>query len=95
MFMNTSTMLPMNMLAMTPQAISGRISNSIGPGCTPSIISAPSMTAVVPELGMPIASIGMMEAVADALFAASGAATPTMSPLPKFSGFLLSCRSVV
>ena len=46
----------------------------------------PSRMAVVGDPGMPSVSIGSMEPVLAALFADSGAATPFMSPLPKFSG---------
>jgi hypothetical protein len=44
------------------------------------------MIAVVAEPGMPSVSIGTMAAVAAALLADSGAATPSMAPLPKRSG---------
>ena len=50
------------------------------------MISAPSMTAVVPEPGMPSANIGTIAPVAAALLAASGAATPSITPVPNFSG---------
>ena len=46
-------------------------------------MKAPSITAVVPEPGMPSASIGTIEPVCAALSAVSGAARPRMSPLPK------------
>jgi hypothetical protein len=44
--------------------------------------SAPTITAVVPEPGTPSVSIGTKLPSAEALLAASGAATPRMSPLP-------------
>ena len=47
------------------------------------ISSAPSSTAVVPDPGMPSASMGTMLPICAALSAVSGAATPRMSPSPK------------
>ena len=61
----------------------------------PSISSAPIMTAVVPEPGTPSASIGMSAPTEAALFADSGAATPSTAPLPKSSGCLDSCFCVL
>ena len=81
-------MLPISMEAMTPQAISGWSEKRVGPGFTPSIISAPSMTAVVPEPGMPRVSRGTMAPQEQALLDASGAARPSIAPLPNSSGFL-------
>ena len=46
---------------------------------------APSITAVVPEPGMPSVSKGTNEPVQAALFAVSGAASPLMDPLPNFN----------
>jgi len=92
--MMTRMMLPMRMEAMTPHAISGYWEKRIGPGLTPSIISAPSMTAVVPEPGMPSVSSGTIAPAAQELFAASGAASPSMAPLPNFSGVLLRFFSI-
>ncbi len=43
--------------------------------------------AAVAEVGRPRASIGTSTPAADALFAASGPATPSMAPLPNSSGF--------
>ncbi|MNG19154.1 hypothetical protein D3C84_1032860 [compost metagenome] len=45
-------------------------------------LSAPIITAVVPEPGTPRVSMGISEPQAEALLAASGAATPRRSPLP-------------
>ena len=45
---------------------------------------APTITAVVPKPGTPSVSMGTKEPAADALLAASGAATPRMSPCPKW-----------
>ena len=44
------------------------------------------MTAMVALAGMPSVSSGMNDDVAAALFAVSGAATPSMAPLPNRSG---------
>ena len=46
-------------------------------------VNAPIMTAVVPEPGTPSVNIGTNEPQAEALFAASGEATPRRSPSPK------------
>ena len=48
---------------------------------------APSMTAVVPEPGTPSVSRGTIAPPLAALFAVSGAATPSMTPVPKRSGY--------
>ena len=79
-------MLAMYCEAIRPQTNCGFFSNSIGPGRRPHIIRPPSMIAVVAEPGMPSVSIGTMAAVAPALFADSGAATPSIAPLPNCSG---------
>ena len=47
------------------------------------IKSAPRRIAVVPEPGMPSVSIGTIAPPAAALLAASGAASPRISPVPK------------
>ena len=46
------------------------------------------MTAVVADPGIPNARVGIIAPPVAELLAASGAATPSISPLPKFSGFL-------
>ena len=48
----------------------------------------PSRIAVVGDPGIPRVSIGSIEPVLAALLADSGAATPSMLPLPKESGSL-------
>ena len=63
--------------------------NSSGPGCRPCTISAPIMMAVAPSPGMPRVSTGIKAPPLTALFPASGAATPSGSPYPKFSLCLL------
>ena len=67
--------------------------NSIGPGVSPHITMPPSSSAVVGEPGMPSVSIGSSEPVEAALLALSGAATPSMAPLPKRSGVFEPLRA--
>lgn len=93
-FKITKKMLPINILLTNVQIISGCFSNNRGPGCKPNITTAPNMTAVVPEPGTPIVSNGISEPTEAALFEASGAATPSMAPLPNFLLFLEICFSV-
>ncbi|MNC86401.1 hypothetical protein D3C83_20580 [compost metagenome] len=49
-------------------------------------MKAASRIAVVPEPGMPSVSSGTMAPPVSALFAPSGAATPSGTPVPNFSG---------
>ncbi len=67
--------------------------NSSGPGTTPLLMSRPSSTAMAPEPGMPSASEGMSAPATMALFAVSGAATPSSRPVPNFSGCREARRS--
>ena len=67
--------------------------NSMGPGVRPLIISVPSRMASAGVVGMPSDSSGMKPAMAVALLAASGAATPSIMPVPNFSGVREICRS--
>ena len=76
----------MYMLAMTAHTRSAFLANSSGPGRMPNMISAPRMIAVVPEPGTPSESIGTIAPAAAALLADSGAATPSIAPLPKRDG---------
>ena len=75
-------MFPTYMEAASPQNRSGSSVMRRGPGVTPSPRSAPRRTAVVPLPGTPRVRRGIMAPLAAALFAASGAATPRMSPVP-------------
>src|SRR5688572_17500368 len=52
------------------------------------------MIAAVAEVGRPSVSNGISAVVTDALFAASGPATPSIAPLPNSSGCLVSFFSV-
>ncbi|MCY1522811.1 hypothetical protein D9M68_576810 [compost metagenome] len=83
MFITSRMTLPMNSEAIRPQTTSGCCSNSSGPGVMLYRVRAPIITAVVPEPGTPRVSIGISEPQAEALLAASGAATPRRSPSPK------------
>src|SRR5690606_41354696 len=73
-FITISMMLATNSEAIRPQTMSGWSRNSSGPGVMLYSVSAPSITAVVPEPGTPRVSIGTMEPQAEALLAVSGAA---------------------
>ena len=75
-----SMMLPIYMLAMSPQTKSGLDVKSRGPGRMPCMMRAPRRTAVVPDPGIPRVSRETMAPPAAALFADSGAATPSMAP---------------
>jgi len=57
-------------------------SNSSGPGCRLKIWNAASMIAAVAEVGMPKVNSGTSVPLKDALFAASGPATPSIAPSP-------------
>ncbi len=72
----------------TPQNRSGCSETSCGPGGMPWISSAPNISAIVALAGMPSVSSGMNDEVAAALFAVSGAATPSIAPLPEPLGLL-------
>ena len=78
--------LPIHMLAISPQNSSGCLAMMLGPGWMPWIIMAPIISAIRAFGGMPRLSIGMKQACAAALLAASGAATPSMAPWPKRCG---------
>jgi hypothetical protein len=56
-----------------------------GPGWMPWMIMAPIISAITGLDGMPSVSSGMKEVCAAALLADSGAATPSIAPLPKRS----------
>ena len=74
------------MLAIRPQKRSGFWVITVGPGAMPWMMSAPSISAMVPLAGIPSVSIGMNLHCASALFAASGPATPSIAPWPKRDG---------
>ena len=82
----TSIRLPIHMLAIMPQNNSGRSVMTAVPGAMPWIVIAPIISAMTGVDGMPSVSSGMNEVCAPALLAASGAATPSIAPLPKRVG---------
>ena len=55
---------------------------SMGPGLSPWIYKAPMITAVTASPGIPSVSIGMYAPPMAALFAVSGAMTPSYAPSP-------------
>ena len=81
-----SIRLPIHMEAITPQNRSGCLVITCGPGWMPWIMSAPIISAISGLVGRPSVSIGTKLVCAPALLAASGAATPSMAPLPKRDG---------
>lgn len=83
--MHTRMTFPRYMEAISPQATSASFTKKEGPGEMPSIISAPIMMAVAPEPGTPKVSIGTMAPMEAALLAHSGAATPSITPVPNSS----------
>ena len=82
----TSIRLPNHMLTIMPQNRPGLCSITCGPGTMPWIIMPPIIMAITALEGMPSVSIGMNEVCAAALLALSGAATPSIMPVPNFSG---------
>ena len=90
----SSIMLPIHMLATTPQNRSGYLVRTCGPGDMPWICRAPSMSAMAAPAGIPSVNIGMKCVRAAALFAASGPATPSIAPCPKRLGSFASWRSI-
>ena len=69
-----------------PQNSCGSSIATFGPGVIPWMIIAPIISAITGLAGMPSVSMGMNEVWAPALLAASGAATPSIAPLPNRSG---------
>lgn len=61
----------------------------------PIIIKAPSITAVVPDPGIPIVNIGINEPTAAELFADSGAVNPSTAPFPNSLERFEICFSVL
>ncbi len=85
--LSTSSMkLPMIMLAMIGHTTCGFSLNSSGPGVRPLMMKAPSRIATLGEPGIPRVNSGISAALACALFAVSGPATPSIAPWPKVQG---------
>ena len=78
----TSIRLPTHIEAIIPQNSCGLSVITCGPGAMPWIIIAPIISAITALDGMPSVSSGMKEVCAPALLADSGAATPSIAPLP-------------
>ena len=81
-------MLPIQKLAIRPQKISGCSLISCGPGTMPWIISAPRISAITASPGMPRLMVGMKSPCTEEWVEASGQATPSIMPVPNFSGVL-------
>ena len=81
-FSSTSIRLPTHIETIRPQNRAGSSVTTLGPGVMPWMIRAPIISAITGLEGMPRVSIGMNEVCAPALLAASGAATPSIAPLP-------------
>ena len=79
-------MLPIQKLAIRPQKISGCSLISCGPGTMPWIISAPRISAITASPGMPRLMVGMKSPCTEEWVEASGQATPSIMPVPNFSG---------
>src|SRR5581483_12513471 len=77
--------LPMYMLATRPQNMLGFSEIKSGPGLNPQRTSAANKMAVVPDPGMPSVSSGTSAPPVSELLAPSGAATPSMTPVPNCS----------
>ncbi|MNV88829.1 hypothetical protein D3C71_1830690 [compost metagenome] len=78
----TSMRLPDHMETIMPQNRLGSSEITFGPGVMPWIIIAPTINAMTGFPGMPRVSMGMNDVCAPALLADSGAATPSIAPLP-------------
>ena len=78
----------MIMAMKMPYISTGSSLNSNGPGWRPWIIKPPSSIAVAMSPGMPRVSRGTIAPPTEALFAVSVATTPSMIPVPNFSGYL-------
>ncbi|MNY53873.1 hypothetical protein D3C86_1896720 [compost metagenome] len=89
----TSSRLPSHIETMRPQNSCGWSPIMRGPGCTPWIMKAPSISAMVGLPGMPSRSVGMNAVCEAALLADSGPATPSTAPLPNRSGSLATLFS--
>src|SRR5262249_39943526 len=90
----TRMMLPIQKLATSPQKMSGCSLISRGPGTIPWIINAPRMSAITASPGMPRLMVGMKSPCTEECVAASGQATPSIMPVPNFSGVFETFFSV-
>ena len=83
-FKINSITLPIYMLEISPHTKRELFAKSIGPGCRPWMRNAPNITAVAADPGMPKVSKGTRAPPAAALFAPSGATTPSTTPVFHF-----------
>ena len=79
---------------MIPQNSAGCSVITDGPGWIPWITIAPIISAITGFDGIPSVSIGMNDVCAPALLADSGAATPSMAPLPNSAEFFETFFSI-
>ncbi len=93
-FKITRIMFPIYILVTTAQKISGLFFMIRGPGITPCTMKPANKSADTTVDGIPRVISGTNAPVAAALFAASGPATPSITPVPNFSGYLESFFSV-
>ena len=88
-----SIQFPKYILDMSPQKRSGFSRSRRGPGVIPYTIRAPRSMAMMTFVGTPRLNMGMKPAWDADLLHVSGAATPSMTPVPNFSGCLESLLS--
>ena len=86
--MMTSIRLPSHIEAIMPQNSSGCLVITCGPGTMPWMVMAPTISAITALGGIPSVSSGMNEVCDAALLAVSGAATPSITPVPNRCGVL-------
>ena len=86
--------MPIHIETIIPQNSAGCSVITEGPGWMPWMIMAPIISAITGFDGMPRVSIGMNDVWAPALLADSGAATPSMAPLPNSAAFLETFFSI-
>src|SRR3712207_2002184 len=81
----TSIRLPTHIETIRPQNSVGLLVMTCGPGWMLWMVMAPTINAITALGGMPRVSNGMKEVCEAELLADSGAATPSMAPLPNSS----------
>ena len=93
-FSTSSIKFATRRLAIRPQTSGALLAKRSGPGCSPNCWKPASMIAAVALVGRPRVRSGTSVPAAEALFAASGPATPSMAPWPNSSGCRVSAFSV-
>ena len=76
------------LISWPPMNSGGSSAKIDGPGCRPFTRNMPIRTAAMVEPGMPSVSSGIIDGPETALFADSGAAIPSTTPVPHLSLFL-------